>query len=618
MYRPGDRIDAWIVDGVLGRGGMGAVYRCHQADLPDIKAAVKVLLLEAPEGSESRFAREAAVLARLSHPAIVTFRQISLTHRPPFLVMDLVEGTSLDQQLDQGPVPLARVIELGLALAGALQHTHEQGVCHRDVKPANVILGDDGRSKLVDFGIALEEDGVALTRTGMVPGSAPYAPPEIFHDDDLDPKRWDVYGLGVTLFEALTGQQAFDGGSGSLERQLARIVMAKHGHQPLDPGQGVPGPMRELIQDMTTSDPDDRIQAMSEVARRLRRVQRQLGAAPEANPTLSPSHTHDLAPERRVISTLAPRSEAPRQQPPPPTASDTGAVSWPPRPSWHLPSAGALALLGLGGLGWTLISDRNPQTRVDVQTDEPAVRTVEVQVSGPPADLEVRVSLGGVAPTRQAGGVATFEGVPLGTARMVAATGAPCHVPDCPGQGCPEACLHTEQQVHVVEGQDTLRVATELVLPTPRPVTRGEFARWVGGNPDWAPAAARGSSRAGGSYLKDWHHGRPRAEDREAPVVWVSGHAAQAYCADRGGLLGPEDPPRSWTEVRGANTHWEWRSEDQMLLAHHSNGDAHAPHGGDRSTGSTGGFRCAWPWPSDGEQEPADHREEPAEEHDDH
>jgi hypothetical protein len=576
---------------------MGAVYRCHQADLPEIKAAVKVMLMEAPEGSDSRFAREAAVLARLDHPAIVRFRQINLSHSPPYLVMDLVDGDSLAQRIGDGAVGVEEVLSIGMALSDALQHVHDQGIFHRDVKPANVIVGQGGRTKLVDFGIALDEGGPALTRTGMVPGSAPYVAPEIFHADHIDPRRWDVYGLGVTLYEALIGGQAFDGGSGSMERQLARIVMAKHAHAPLDPGETFPGALRELIQDMTTSDPEDRISAMSEVTRRIRRIQRAMetSTATMANPTLAPPDTGDLE-----------KAPPPAPEQPQAAVSDETILMETPSEPANKPATwmrqvvvGAAVLLLVVG-AWYMGTQNSGLGTVhdDPEVMVPRRRSVEVEVHGLPNGLVPRVRLGGRAPESWEGRHAQFTDVPLGTARLAVAAGAPCQEEGCPEQYCSEGCLNTSREVTITTGTAPLRIEVELEMPPPPMVSQRMFAGWIALAPEWGKSAT-GTERAGRNYLKTWHHDQPRDHDGDHPVVWVSGHAAEAFCVDRGGLLASDDAPVKWVEVNGKTTHWEWRTDHGKLVALHSNGNAHAPHGGDTVAVANGGFRCAWPWPSD-------------------
>jgi len=201
----------------LGQGGMARVYKAHQENL-DREVAVKVLppWFAADRNFVERFNLEARLVARLSHPNIVTVHDANEYHGHLYIVMQLVDGGTLKQRLDQLQA-LGKTMEMAEArriftqLASALSYAHENGIIHRDVKPVNVLLDRSGRPILSDFGIAKVLAGTkALTRQGAGVGTPEYMSPEQCQGGPVD-ARADIYALGVMLFEALTGRLPFLG-----------------------------------------------------------------------------------------------------------------------------------------------------------------------------------------------------------------------------------------------------------------------------------------------------------------------------------------------------------------------------------------------------------------------
>lgn len=199
-----------VIENQLGEGGMARVYRGRSIDDPQQEVAVKVMLgdLAASGIMRERFAREAEAAKRLVHPAIVAVHGSGYTPAGlPYLVMELVEGENLAQILQQGPLPGERVIRIARQLCEALDHAHRHGVLHRDFKPDNILVvgsGEDERVKITDFGLALSQaDDTRLTQTGVACTPA-YAAPEQLRGDTID-ARVDLYALGTTMFEMLTG-----------------------------------------------------------------------------------------------------------------------------------------------------------------------------------------------------------------------------------------------------------------------------------------------------------------------------------------------------------------------------------------------------------------------------
>ena len=253
---PGDRYD---LGEVLGRGGMAVVHRAHDRVL-DRPVAIKVLRDTVDDTERQRFTSEARTLARLSHIGLVTVLDAGVSSERPFLVMELVDGPTLAEKLTDGPLPLSEVASVGTQLARALAYAHEVGVVHRDVKPANVLLGPDGRIKLADFGIArLLGETVRHTQTGTTIGTAAYLSPEQVQGHPVEAPS-DVYSLALVLLETITGQREFPGSP--TESALARL--SRPPHLPDD----LPPDLSALLRDMAATDPADRPSA-AQVADRL-------------------------------------------------------------------------------------------------------------------------------------------------------------------------------------------------------------------------------------------------------------------------------------------------------------------------------------------------------------
>jgi tRNA A-37 threonylcarbamoyl transferase component Bud32 len=252
--------DRYRVESMLGTGGMAHVVRATDVVL-DREVAVKVLRETTDtEGDLARFLAETRTLARLSHPGLVTLLDGGTTASGrPYLVMELVDGPVLSASLD-APLDPVTVAEVGAQVAAALAYAHAQGVVHRDVKPGNVLLRDDGRVKLADFGIAkLLGDQSLQTRTGTVLGSVHYLAPEQVAFEEITPAV-DVYALGLLMLRCLTGHHAFDGPT--IESALARLSADP------DVPADLPQDWRDLLIAMTARAPGDRPSA-AEVAGRL-------------------------------------------------------------------------------------------------------------------------------------------------------------------------------------------------------------------------------------------------------------------------------------------------------------------------------------------------------------
>lgn len=269
----------------LGQGGMGIVWRAVD-ELLRQEVAIKEVRLppDLDEASRTELAertlREARAAARLrSHPSIVTVHDVVLDGGRPWIVMELVQGRSLDRVVrDDGPLPPQQVAWIGLRMLDALGAAHALGVLHRDVKPANVMLTDDGRVLLTDFGIATVAGDVALTQTGLLTGSPGYIAPERLRGEADGPLS-DLWSLGATLFTAVEGGPPF-------ARANAAAVMAAVLMQEPAPAR-LAGPLGPVIAAILEKDPVRRC-APSQAADWLNGIAQ---GAPSTDPALHRERT---------------------------------------------------------------------------------------------------------------------------------------------------------------------------------------------------------------------------------------------------------------------------------------------------------------------------------------
>jgi serine/threonine-protein kinase len=211
VLKPGTKVGDYRILRKLGEGGMGEVYLAVHETLRQrvvLKGLHPQYLSDATV--RERLKREAEAMARLAHPNIVALYNFLETDEGAFIVMEYVDGATFEELLHRyGPAPVWRAIELLRPVLAAIEYAHARGVIHRDLKPANIMLGSDGFVRVMDFGTAKIVDRPGLTRIGMTLGTATYMPPEQIMGEPLVPAT-DVYALGVTIYELVTGHLPFE------------------------------------------------------------------------------------------------------------------------------------------------------------------------------------------------------------------------------------------------------------------------------------------------------------------------------------------------------------------------------------------------------------------------
>lgn len=243
----GRELGGYRVTRVLGSGGMGIVLEAEHI-LLGRPAAIKTIKpdLVVDPAMERRFLLEARAVASLDHPAIVRLYDFAFDVDLPYMVMEMVPGRSLDQFLDSA-IPPRVALEVMLPVAGALDYAHRHGVVHRDVKPANIVLGDDGRTMVMDFGLALLSGFTFATQPGSVLGTPDYIAPEQLTGARVD-HRVDIYSLAAVIFELVCGHRPF--GSGTWMEVATRRLL-----EPAPRAEGLPWEFAQALADGLERDP---------------------------------------------------------------------------------------------------------------------------------------------------------------------------------------------------------------------------------------------------------------------------------------------------------------------------------------------------------------------------
>src|SRR2546422_1123208 len=254
----GTQIGPYKIEAELGAGGMGEVYRAGDTGLKRT-VAIKV----AKENFGERFEREARAIAALNHPNICTLYDVG----PNYLVMELIEGPTLAERIERGPVPLEEALGIARQIADALEAAHEKGVVHRDLKPGNIKIKPDGIVKVLDFGLAkvapvsagdssAQATATHTTRAGMIMGTAAYMSPEQAQGKPVD-KRADIWAFGVLLYEMLTGRRMFQGET--VSATLAAVLTKE------PEWERVPAKVQRLLRRCLEKDPQRRLRDITGV-----------------------------------------------------------------------------------------------------------------------------------------------------------------------------------------------------------------------------------------------------------------------------------------------------------------------------------------------------------------
>ena len=276
-FHIGDTVGDYQIIGLLGAGGMGKVYKVKNS-ISDRIDALKVLLPDLAEDPElaDRFIREIKVLASLNHPNIAGLRTAFRLENQLLMVMEYVEGTTLDERAKAGAIPLEDAISYIMQALSALGYAHKRGVIHRDIKPANMMLTPDNVIKLMDFGIAKTKTDKKLTQTGTTMGSLFYMSSEQVQGGELD-GRSDLYSVGVSLYELVTGTRPFQGKS-DFDIMVAQLQQA-----PLPPIQmmpDLPKALNDIIMISLEKEPAKRFQTAEAFSAALGSISQSLNATP--------------------------------------------------------------------------------------------------------------------------------------------------------------------------------------------------------------------------------------------------------------------------------------------------------------------------------------------------
>jgi dipeptidyl aminopeptidase/acylaminoacyl peptidase len=273
----GERVGRYEILAPIGAGGMGEVYRARD---PQLERSVAIKILTASRSATGlqleRFSREARAVARITHPHICTVHDVGELDGVPFLVMELLEGETLAERLERGPLAVDRALVFAGQIAAALDAAHTRGVVHRDLKPSNVMLTGGG-VKLLDFGLAKLRDieneealqrstqTLDLTERGTVLGTVPYMAPEQVEGRETD-ARTDIFALGVMLYEMTTGRPPFEGRSPA---SLMAAILTSVPPAVSTIRSDVPASIDRVVQRCLAKDPNERWQSAADLAAAL-------------------------------------------------------------------------------------------------------------------------------------------------------------------------------------------------------------------------------------------------------------------------------------------------------------------------------------------------------------
>jgi serine/threonine-protein kinase len=371
MPETGERIGDYEILAALGAGGMGRVYKVRNA-ISNREEAIKILLPDfaADPDAAARFMTEIRTLATLEHPGITQLRTAFQSQNQFVMVMEFVEGATLEKLAAQGRIPLHRILDYSNQILAALGYAHGRGVTHRDIKPANIMITAHGVVKLMDFGIAKSANEVQLTRPGTTLGSVYYMSPEQVRGGDID-GRSDIYSFGVMLYELLTGRKPFvaDSHYNLLNAHLNEIPIP-----PVEVNPALSQQLNDVVLRAMAKRPADRFKTAQEFRDAIR-LRREPPPAPAPRPVPQP----EVPPEAPV--NVAPHPPpAPRPDPPP-----EAQISDPSPPS-STPAAKRRSLwirIGAAAAILVVVAVAALLPRILAMHNKPAGSPVDLQASSP-------------------------------------------------------------------------------------------------------------------------------------------------------------------------------------------------------------------------------------------
>src|SRR5580704_6261862 len=271
----GTKLGPYQIQSLIGAGGMGEVYRAHDSRL-ERTVAIKVLPASFSADRErlQRFSQEARAAAALNHPNILSIFDIGEAQGAPYVVSELLEGETLRERLGTGVLPTRRVIDYAVQVAKGLAAAHEKGIVHRDLKPENLFLTNDGRVKILDFGLAKltqpqssSSSGDAptvqvATETGLVMGTAGYMSPEQVRGKPAD-HRSDIFSFGAILYEMISGKRAFHGESAA---DTMSAILKEETPELSETARNVPPGMERIVRHCLEKHPAQRFQSAGDLA----------------------------------------------------------------------------------------------------------------------------------------------------------------------------------------------------------------------------------------------------------------------------------------------------------------------------------------------------------------
>jgi serine/threonine-protein kinase len=458
----GERIGDYEIVEVLGAGGMGEVFKVRNTLSGRIEA-MKVLHANLAGDKElaERFQREIRVQAALDHPHIARLNTAQLLTNQQgatqlVMVMEYVEGESLAQMLQRGPINLTDCVRYSVQVLDALGYAHEHGVVHRDIKPANIMCTRQGVIKLMDFGIARMAQDRKLTDTGKTVGSLHYMSPEQIQGTEPEP-RSDIYSFGITLYEMATGKKPFDGASNY-------SIMSAHLQQqpvpPINVTAGVPEALSQIILMAIAKDPGQRFQTAKAFASALQSVQ--------PGPTMSmvtpaaPAPARMAPPAPAMAPTVpvgAPISNLPNyggaQMPPPTAAAAPRSMR-----GLYMVLGSLVTILVLAGVAFEAPKYFRAGANTKTESTSKAPLTTQPVVTTPPLAETPTQAVDAAVPSPAQDNTAPASQLPSTTAQTpVPAVTRPSSIAQTGPQTKPQTAPQTTAQVAPVPATTTQQAA---------------------------------------------------------------------------------------------------------------------------------------------------------------